>query len=86
MAKQVGVCLLPAHPPQPRIPADIMLTLPQVGSGKSSLLSCVLGEAVCTEGVVTSKGDVAYVSQEPWVHSGTVRSNVLFGDDYLPER
>ncbi|GAQ86722.1 ABC transporter C family [Klebsormidium nitens] len=64
----------------------LVVILGQVGSGKSSLLSCVLGEAGCTEGAVTSKGDVAYVSQVPWVHSGTVRSNVLFGDDFLPER
>jgi hypothetical protein len=38
------------------------------------------------EGSVAVKGDVAFVSQIPWVHSGTVRSNILFGDDYLPER
>ena len=31
-------------------------------------------------------GRIVYVSQQPWVFSGTVRSNILFGKKYEEER
>ena len=50
-----------------------------VGSGKSSLLSVVLGELEPSEGQIFVKGSVTYVDQTPWLFSGTVRENILFG-------
>lgn len=50
-----------------------------VGSGKSSLLMAILGELPAISGKVTFRGRVAYVPQIPWVFSGTVRDNILFG-------
>lgn len=53
---------------------------------QSSLLSAVLGELPPTSGLVNVHGRIAYVSQQPWVFSGTVRSNILFGKKYEKER
>ncbi|KAJ1685309.1 hypothetical protein LUZ63_016699 [Rhynchospora breviuscula] len=50
-----------------------------VGSGKSSLLSCVLGEMPKVSGEVKVCGSTAYVSQSPWIQSGTIEDNILFG-------
>ena len=54
-----------------------------VGSGKSSLLSSILhGELFIAEGSITHSGNIAYVSDTPWVFPGTVRENILFGLAY----
>ena len=48
------------------------------GAGKSSLLAAVLGELRGTSGRVKIQGSLAYVPQQPWVMSGTLRRNILF--------
>lgn len=53
-----------------------------VGSGKSSLLSCILGEMTKVSGTVKISGTKAYVPQSPWILSGNVRENILFGNPY----
>ncbi|CAL5382544.1 unnamed protein product [Camellia sinensis] len=53
-----------------------------VGSGKSSLLSCVLGEMTKLSGTVKISGTKAYVPQSPWILSGNVKDNILFGNPY----
>ncbi|CAA0815376.1 ABC transporter C family member 3 [Striga hermonthica] len=50
-----------------------------VGSGKSSLISSVLGEMPKISGVVRVSGSKAYVAQSPWIQSGKVEENILFG-------
>ncbi|KAF7102142.1 hypothetical protein CFC21_103325 [Triticum aestivum] len=51
----------------------------EVGSGKSTLLAAVLREIqVC--------GKIAYISQNAWIQSGTVRDNILFGSSMDEER
>lgn len=51
-----------------------------VGSGKSTLVSSILNEAVLGENSqVTLNGKVAYVSQTAWILNKTVRDNILFG-------
>ncbi|XP_078163873.1 putative ABC transporter C family member 15 [Carex rostrata] len=57
-----------------------------VGSGKSSLLSCILGEIPKLSGVVMVRGTKAYVPQTPWILSGNVRENILFGKPYEREK
>ena len=54
----------------------------QVGSGKSTLLSSIAGEVKLTSGTVMCPGTLAFVPQVPWVFSGTVRENILFGELY----
>lgn len=57
----------------------------KVGSGKSSILQCILGDLYKLDGEVKVHGKVAYVSQVPWIINGSVRENILFGHKYDPE-
>ncbi|KZV49450.1 Multidrug resistance-associated protein 5 isoform 1 [Dorcoceras hygrometricum] len=50
-----------------------------VGSGKSSFLSCILGEIPKVAGEVRICGSAAYVPQSAWIQSGTIEENILFG-------
>ncbi|KAG8370844.1 hypothetical protein BUALT_Bualt13G0025600 [Buddleja alternifolia] len=50
-----------------------------VGSGKSSFLSCILGEIPKISGEVRICGNAAYVSQSAWIQSGNIEENILFG-------
>ncbi|XP_022998363.1 ABC transporter C family member 13 isoform X3 [Cucurbita maxima] len=58
----------------------------EVGSGKTSLLSAILGEMRLLHGSVHANRSISYVSQVPWILSGTIRDNILFGKDYDPQR
>lgn len=57
-----------------------------VGSGKSSLLSCILGEIPKLSGEVQTCGTIACVSQSPWIQSGTIEENIRFGTQMNRER
>ncbi|XP_042495750.1 ABC transporter C family member 3-like [Macadamia integrifolia] len=57
-----------------------------VGSGKSSLLSCILGEMPKESGAIKLYGIKAYVSQSPWIQSGNIVDNILFGKEMNQER
>ena len=57
-----------------------------VGSGKSSLLTAILGELPLHRGSISYHGRMAYVPQIPWVFSGTIRENILFGLAFNKER
>ncbi|XP_064455206.1 multidrug resistance-associated protein 1-like [Ornithodoros turicata] len=50
----------------------------QVGSGKSSILSSVLGDLVLQEGAVGVNGSIAHVPQTAWILNSSVRQNILF--------
>ena len=52
------------------------------GSGKSSFLQGLIGELPLTAGEVLTEGDMVYVDSNPWVFSGTIRDNILFGRVY----
>ncbi|XP_053438093.1 ATP-binding cassette sub-family C member 11 isoform X2 [Nycticebus coucang] len=52
------------------------------GSGKSSLLSAILGEMHLIEGSVGVHGTLAYVPQQAWIIRGSVRDNILMGSQY----
>ncbi|KAL3645049.1 Multidrug resistance-associated protein 5 [Castilleja foliolosa] len=51
-----------------------------VGSGKSSFISCILGEIPKISGEVSICGSAAYVSQSAWIQSGSIEENILFGN------
>ena len=42
----------------------------------------VLGELPALRGSVAVSGKVAYVSQQPWIFSGSVRQNIVFGGTF----
>ncbi|KAJ0794971.1 putative ABC-type xenobiotic transporter [Helianthus annuus] len=65
---------------------SLIAVIGEVGSGKSSLLNSILGEMKLIKGSIYSRGSVAYVPQIPWILSGTIRDNVIFGKDYDPIR
>ncbi|KAH9602493.1 hypothetical protein KSS87_020952 [Heliosperma pusillum] len=50
-----------------------------VGSGKSTLLTCILGEVPKISGILRLSGSTAYVPQSPWIQSGKIVDNILFG-------
>eukprot|EP00252_Welwitschia_mirabilis_P019394 TRINITY_DN4472_c0_g1_i2.p1 TRINITY_DN4472_c0_g1~~TRINITY_DN4472_c0_g1_i2.p1 ORF type:complete len:1511 (+),score=277.83 TRINITY_DN4472_c0_g1_i2:245-4777(+) len=52
-----------------------------VGAGKSSFLSCILGEIPKISGQVKICGTTAYVSQSAWIQTGNVEDNILFGSE-----
>uniref|UniRef100_A0A8C8K6C6 ABC-type glutathione-S-conjugate transporter n=1 Tax=Oncorhynchus tshawytscha TaxID=74940 RepID=A0A8C8K6C6_ONCTS len=63
-----------------RVPqGSLVAVVGHVGSGKSSLLSAMLGETEKRSGSVSIKGSVAYVPQQAWIQNATVQDNVMFG-------
>ena len=50
----------------------------RVGSGKSSLLSALLGELKECGGEVVRCRNTAYLPQQAWVQNSSIRENVLF--------
>ncbi|XP_048247853.1 ATP-binding cassette sub-family C member 4-like isoform X3 [Haliotis rufescens] len=59
---------------------ELLAVIGPVGAGKSSLLMSILGELPTSEGKIQVKGKIAYVSQQPWVFSASVRQNVTMGE------
>lgn len=53
-----------------------------VGAGKSSLLAALLAQTRLQSGAVRMQGSVAYVAQQAWIQSMTLRDNILFGTPY----
>ncbi|KAG2778810.1 hypothetical protein PC129_g18971 [Phytophthora cactorum] len=64
----------------------LVMVVGRVGAGKSSLVNAILGEMPRTSGVLEIGGRVAYVSQDTWIRNATLRGNILFEQDYDPER
>uniref|UniRef100_A0A9R1SFS4 ABC-type glutathione-S-conjugate transporter n=2 Tax=Cyprinus carpio TaxID=7962 RepID=A0A9R1SFS4_CYPCA len=60
---------------------SLVAVVGHVGSGKSSLLSAMLGEMEKKSGHVTVSGSVAYVPQQAWIQNATLKDNILFGHE-----
>ncbi|NXA05652.1 MRP6 protein, partial [Sapayoa aenigma] len=61
---------------------SLVAVVGQVGAGKSSLLSALLGELeMMDDGCVTMKGAAVYVPQQAWVLNASVEDNILFGKE-----
>uniref|UniRef100_A0A8C8HFX5 ATP-binding cassette sub-family C member 5 n=1 Tax=Oncorhynchus tshawytscha TaxID=74940 RepID=A0A8C8HFX5_ONCTS len=74
------------HTNTPWYPSDLQGALVgicgAVGSGKSSLLSALLGQMTLLEGNVAASGGFAYVAQQAWILNDSLRENILFGKEY----
>ncbi|KAJ8253888.1 hypothetical protein COCON_G00205000 [Conger conger] len=60
---------------------SLVAVVGHVGSGKSSLLSALLGEMHKQEGSVSMRGSVAYVPQQAWIQNASLRENIVFGGE-----
>ncbi|XP_062388680.1 multidrug resistance-associated protein 1 [Sardina pilchardus] len=78
-AKDGPPCLRRINVRVPR--GSLVAVVGHVGSGKSSLLSAMLGETERRKGHVTVKGSVAYVPQQAWIQNATLRDNIVFGQE-----
>ncbi|XP_054478436.1 multidrug resistance-associated protein 1-like [Anoplopoma fimbria] len=62
-------------------PGSLVVVVGHVGSGKSSLLSAMLGEMERRSGFVSVKGSVAFVPQQAWIQNASLKDNILFGGE-----
>ena len=53
---------------------------------QSSLLHSMLGEMPTSSGYIEINGIVSYAPQDPWVFSGSVRQNIIFGQSFDEDR
>lgn len=65
---------------------DLMIVVGSVGAGKTSLLHSLMNETNMTGGTQVKRGRIAYVEQEPFIFSASIRDNVCFGLDYDPQK
>ncbi|KAM9618308.1 ATP-binding cassette sub-family C member 2 isoform 1-T1 [Trichechus inunguis] len=68
------------------MPGQLVAVVGTVGSGKSSLMSAILGEMENVHGHITIKGTIAYVPQQSWIQNGTIKDNILFGSELNEEK
>jgi ABC-type multidrug transport system fused ATPase/permease subunit len=59
---------------------DLVAITGSTGSGKSSVLESIAGEIPVTNGQISVTGKIAYMPQNPWLFSGTVQENIVFGN------
>ncbi|CAK4719591.1 unnamed protein product, partial [Aphanomyces euteiches] len=59
-------------------PNTLTMVVGAVGSGKSSLLSAILGDIHATLGTRNVHAKFSYVSQESWIQHASVKQNILF--------
>lgn len=59
---------------------ELLIIIGPVGCGKTSLLLSLMHELPSTSGKISISTDsIAYVPQRPWIFSGTLMENILFG-------
>ncbi|KAF0691727.1 Aste57867_17103 [Aphanomyces stellatus] len=60
------------------VPNTLTIVVGTVGSGKSSLLSAILGDIHLIGGSRDVQARFSYVNQESWIQHATVKQNILF--------
>ncbi|KAG5883223.1 hypothetical protein JTB14_011415 [Gonioctena quinquepunctata] len=63
-------------------PRQLVAIVGAVGSGKTSLLHTIMKELPLTKGKKDVVGKISYASQEPWLFAGTIKQNILFGEEW----
>jgi ATP-binding cassette subfamily C (CFTR/MRP) protein 4 len=62
-----------------------MVIVGPVGSGKTTILHAIMNETKHCKGEQNVKGTIAYVEQEPFIISGSIKDNILLGKIYNEE-
>jgi len=57
-----------------------------VGSGKLSILLTILKEMHLESGSLRISGSIAYIEQEPWIISASVKDNIILDKPYDKQR
>ncbi|CAN8033111.1 unnamed protein product, partial [Ixodes persulcatus] len=65
---------------------SLVAVVGSVGSGKSSLLSAVLGALEKMSGSVDVQGRIAYVAQQSWIQNATLKENIIFTNSVDEDR
>jgi ABC-type multidrug transport system fused ATPase/permease subunit len=60
-------------------PGELCAVVGRVASGKTTLCSAILNEALLESGDIALNGKVAYAAQSPWILNATLRDNIIFG-------
>ncbi|KAL3283452.1 hypothetical protein HHI36_006596 [Cryptolaemus montrouzieri] len=68
------------------VPGNLVVVVGPVGAGKSSLLKLMMGELLATSGTLRMKGNVSFSDQKPWLFPSSIRTNVLFGQEFEATR
>jgi len=65
---------------------ELVALVGTVGTGKSTLVSGIVGELLPRQGTLMSTQNIGYVPQRAFTVTGTLRDNVLLGRDFSPHR
>ncbi|KAI9038101.1 P-loop containing nucleoside triphosphate hydrolase protein [Aspergillus affinis] len=63
-------------------PGELIAVAGPVGAGKTTLLSAIAGQITQIRGRLVLGSRLSFGSQIPWIESGTVRENIIFGKDF----
>ncbi|XP_032875191.1 ATP-binding cassette sub-family C member 9-like isoform X1 [Amblyraja radiata] len=69
--------------------SNVTVVVGKVGSGKSSLISAILGEMIRVSGHVVWRSTdqpVAYSAQTAWLRNASLQDNIVFGESFDEER
>ncbi|RKP21464.1 P-loop containing nucleoside triphosphate hydrolase protein [Rozella allomycis CSF55] len=64
---------------------ELCIVIGTFGSGKSSLLLSIMEELKKISGCLKKPRRIRYASQKPWILSGSIKENILFGQTYDEE-
>lgn len=62
-------------------PGELLVVIGSVGSGKTCLLYAMLSEIERVSGTLSLNGTISYSPQESWCFGGSIRDNVLLGQE-----
>ena len=65
---------------------DMICVVGKVGCGKSTFLQSVMNETNILNGSSFIRGKIAYVEQEPFIFSASVKENIAFGEEFNQEK
>lgn len=63
-------------------PGSLCAIVGSVGAGKTSLLHAILGELELDLGTLEVHGALSYANQESFIFEGSIRSNILFTEEF----